>query len=127
MEPFKQVRLPCDGGGQGRRVTGSLPFPTGLLDGQATPGRPVDVQPPRDGSLLASDDDNGAIHRISYKAKERWDALPEKAFRHGSTRIKADRGRCETCFIHANPCRKCFDNPFPDFTKRSRDSHAVDQ
>jgi glucose/arabinose dehydrogenase len=30
-------------------------------------GRPVDVQPMPDGSLLVSDDWNGAIWRITYK------------------------------------------------------------
>lgn len=50
----------------GSKVTGQQPFLTGFLDGQKTLGRPVDVQPLADGSLLVSDDDNGAIYRISY-------------------------------------------------------------
>ncbi|HEX7348071.1 MAG TPA: PQQ-dependent sugar dehydrogenase [Rhodanobacteraceae bacterium] len=45
------------------------PFLTGFLAGQKTLGRPVDVQPLRDGSLLVSDDDNGAIYRITYDGK----------------------------------------------------------
>lgn len=51
------------------KVTGSEPFLTGFLEGQKTLGRPVDVQPLRDGSLLVSDDDNGAIYRVTYRAK----------------------------------------------------------
>jgi glucose/arabinose dehydrogenase len=50
----------------GGRVRDQQPFLTGFLDGQKTLGRPVDVQPLADGSLLVSDDDNGAIYRISY-------------------------------------------------------------
>lgn len=50
----------------GSRVSDQQPFLTGFLDGQRTLGRPVDVQPLQDGSLLVSDDDNGAIYRISY-------------------------------------------------------------
>lgn len=53
--------------GEDGKVTGSQPFLTGFLDGQKTLGRPVDVQPLRDGSLLVSDDHNGAIYRITYE------------------------------------------------------------
>jgi glucose/arabinose dehydrogenase len=42
------------------------PFLTGFLKGNAYIGRPVDVQPMADGSLLISDDWNGAIYRVSY-------------------------------------------------------------
>jgi glucose/arabinose dehydrogenase len=52
--------------GKDGKVTGPQPFLTGFLDGQKTLGRPADVQPMRDGSLLVSDDDNGAIYRITY-------------------------------------------------------------
>ncbi|HEX7324394.1 MAG TPA: PQQ-dependent sugar dehydrogenase [Rhodanobacteraceae bacterium] len=48
------------------KATGSTPFLTGFLAGQKTLGRPADVQPLRDGSLLVSDDYNGAIYRITY-------------------------------------------------------------
>ncbi len=51
------------------KVGGSQPFLTGFLDGQKALGRPADVQPLRDGSLLVSDDDNGVIYRITHKAK----------------------------------------------------------
>ncbi len=46
------------------------PFITGFLVDNSYIGRPVDVQQMADGSLLLSDDWNGAIYRISYgKAK----------------------------------------------------------
>lgn len=48
------------------KVTGAQPFLTGFLDGQKTLGRPADVQPLRDGSLLVSDDDNGVIYRVTF-------------------------------------------------------------
>lgn len=51
---------------QGDNVLSQQPFLTGFLDGQNTLGRPVDVQPLPDGSLLVSDDDNGAIYRVTY-------------------------------------------------------------
>lgn len=43
------------------------PFAEGWLQGEEFWGRPVDVQVAKDGSLLVSDDWNGAIYRISYK------------------------------------------------------------
>ena len=55
--------------GKHGEVTGSQPFLTGFLDGQKTLGRPADVQPMRDGSLLVSDDFNGVIYRITYGPK----------------------------------------------------------
>lgn len=46
------------------------PFITGFLVDNKYIGRPVDVQPMADGSMLVSDDWNGAIYRITYgKAK----------------------------------------------------------
>ncbi|WP_192898648.1 PQQ-dependent sugar dehydrogenase [Crenalkalicoccus roseus] len=52
--------------GEGR-VTAVEPFLTGLLDeaNNRFLGRPVDVLQLRDGSLLVSDEQNGAIYRIS--------------------------------------------------------------
>ena len=50
----------------GTKARDQQPFLTGFLDGQKTLGRPVDVQPLADGSLLVSDDDNGAIYRVTY-------------------------------------------------------------
>lgn len=51
----------------GTKVVKSEPFATGLLNGQDILERLVDVQVMSDGSLLVSDDWNGAIYRISYK------------------------------------------------------------
>jgi glucose/arabinose dehydrogenase len=42
------------------------PFLTGFLADNNYFGRPVDVQPMRDGSLLISDDWNGAVYRVTY-------------------------------------------------------------
>jgi glucose/arabinose dehydrogenase len=44
------------------------PFMTGFLDATTNAfwGRPVDVQPLSDGSLLVSDEFNGAIYRVTY-------------------------------------------------------------
>jgi glucose/arabinose dehydrogenase len=44
------------------------PFMTGLVENNEYLGRPVDVLVMKDGSLLVSDDHNGAIYRISYAA-----------------------------------------------------------
>jgi len=42
------------------------PFITGFLDNNNYVGRPVDVMQMKDGSLLVSDDWNGAVYRITY-------------------------------------------------------------
>ena len=42
-------------------------FAHGWLEGEKFWGRPVDVQVMRDGSLVVSDDWNGAIYRVSHK------------------------------------------------------------
>jgi glucose/arabinose dehydrogenase len=42
------------------------PLITGFLEDNKYLGRPVDVLPMKDGSLLVSDDWNGAVYRISY-------------------------------------------------------------
>ncbi len=42
------------------------PFLTGFIEDNKYVGRPVDVLPMKDGSLLVSDDWNGAIYRITY-------------------------------------------------------------
>ena len=58
------ARIGADGA-----VTGIEPFLTGFRDegsdGGAFRGRPVDLLQRRDGSLLVSDEQNGAIYRIS--------------------------------------------------------------
>lgn len=45
------------------------PFMTGLVENNDYLGRPVDVLVLKDGSMLVSDDHNGAIYRVSYKGK----------------------------------------------------------
>jgi glucose/arabinose dehydrogenase len=45
------------------------PFMTGFLLGDSVSGRPVDVQPLKDGSLLVSDDKAGAIYQVTYSKK----------------------------------------------------------
>jgi len=45
------------------------PFITGWLEGENFWGRPVDVQVLKDGSMLVSDDETGAIFRVSYNKK----------------------------------------------------------
>ncbi len=52
------------------------PFMTGLLDpkGNEFSGRPVYLLQMKDGSLLVSDEQNGAIYRISYDAKNQKQA-----------------------------------------------------
>jgi glucose/arabinose dehydrogenase len=47
-------------------VKGQEPFMTGFIQNNNYVGRPVDVQPMKDGSLLISDDYEGAIYRITY-------------------------------------------------------------
>jgi glucose/arabinose dehydrogenase len=49
-------------------VTGVEPFLTGFRDdaGQRFLGRPVDVHVMRDGALLVSDEQNGAIYRVTH-------------------------------------------------------------
>jgi glucose/arabinose dehydrogenase len=47
-------------------VSRSEPFMTGWVEGNQYLARPVDVMQMKDGSLLVSDDHNGAIYRISY-------------------------------------------------------------
>jgi glucose/arabinose dehydrogenase len=42
------------------------PFITGFIVDNKYIGRPVDVQPMKDGSLLISDDYDGAVYRVSY-------------------------------------------------------------
>ena len=46
------------------RVRSAEPFLTGFLDGERAWGRPVDVLVDHDGSLLVSDDAQGAVYRV---------------------------------------------------------------
>jgi glucose/arabinose dehydrogenase len=59
---YRVVRVEIDGD----KVVRVTPFLTGFLDGQTTLGRPVAVIVAPDGALLVSDDDMGAIYRITY-------------------------------------------------------------
>ncbi len=47
-------------------ITKMEPFLTGLVENNEYLGRPVDVLVLKDGSMLVSDDHNGAIYRVSY-------------------------------------------------------------
>ncbi len=59
------VKLNKDG-----TVKSMEPFITGFLENNSYIGRPVDVLQMKDGSLLVSDDWNGAVYRVTYgKAK----------------------------------------------------------
>ncbi len=58
------VKLNKDG-----TVKSMEPFMTGFLEDNKYIGRPVDVLQLKDGSLLVSDDWNGAIYRITYGQK----------------------------------------------------------
>ncbi|NID16483.1 PQQ-dependent sugar dehydrogenase [Luteibacter yeojuensis] len=51
----------------GNKVVSYEPLVEGFLKDEEVSGRPADVQPLPDGSLLVSDDDNGAIYRVTYK------------------------------------------------------------
>jgi glucose/arabinose dehydrogenase len=42
------------------------PLITGFLEDNKNIGRPVDVLQMKDGSLLVSDDWNGAVYRVTY-------------------------------------------------------------
>ena len=46
------------------------PFLTGLIENNQYLGRPADVHVMKDGSLLVSDDHNGAIYRITYSGSK---------------------------------------------------------
>jgi glucose/arabinose dehydrogenase len=65
MLGYDVVVAKLDGEG---KVIGIEPFLTGMLDEGTNRfhGRPVDVLQMRDGSLLISDEQNGAIYRVSY-------------------------------------------------------------
>ena len=45
------------------------PLITGFLEDNKYIGRPVDVLQLKDGSILVSDDWNGAVYRVSYGKK----------------------------------------------------------
>ncbi len=51
----------------GSKVLSYQPLITGFMQNEKAWGRPVDVQPLPDGSLLVSDDLAGAVYRVTYK------------------------------------------------------------
>ena len=53
-------------GDAGRFAEGHHALPAALAEHQDGVGRPVDVLQLKDGSLLVSDDWNGAVYRITY-------------------------------------------------------------
>ena len=55
------VKLDKDG-----KVKSMEPLITGFLENNSYIGRPVDVLPMKDGSVLVSDDWNGAVYRVTY-------------------------------------------------------------
>ena len=84
------------------RVAQVEPFLTGLVKDNQYLGRPVDVMVMKDGSLLVSDDHNGAIYRISYGVKGRAPAeLDELARRRPLTST-----RQWTCCCPCSPGRR---------------------
>jgi len=65
LNGYDVVRVTIDAGGRNARVR---PFLTGFMDAATNKfwGRPVDVMQMPDGALLVSDEQNGAIYRVSY-------------------------------------------------------------
>jgi glucose/arabinose dehydrogenase len=55
------VKLNKDG-----TVKSKEPFITGFLEDNKYIGRPVDIMQLKDGSILVSDDWNGAVYRVTY-------------------------------------------------------------
>ncbi len=73
MEPGEEVRLRRVGRQNQPDGTAKIePFLTGLLDEAKNEfyGRPTYVLQMADGSLLVSDEQNGATYRISYSAPQ---------------------------------------------------------
>jgi glucose/arabinose dehydrogenase len=52
---------------KGSKVVSYEPLITGFMHDESAWGRPVDVQPLPDGSVLVSDDLAGAIYRVTYQ------------------------------------------------------------
>ena len=53
----------------GDKVASYEPLIEGFMQDEKAWGRPADVQPLPDGSLLVSDDEAGAVYRVTYQAK----------------------------------------------------------
>jgi glucose/arabinose dehydrogenase len=62
---YRVMRVELDGD----RAVSYEVFASGWLQGEEAWGRPVDVQVMPDGALLVSDDEAGAIYRISYSGR----------------------------------------------------------
>lgn len=62
---YRVMRVPFAGG----RPAGYQPFIDGWLQGERVWGRPVDLEPMPDGSLLLSDDVLGVVYRIVYRGE----------------------------------------------------------
>ena len=72
MEIENAILMPVMNGSasnSGKKRLPVEPFMTGFLEDNKYVGRPVDVLQLKDGSLLVSDDWNGAIYRITYGQK----------------------------------------------------------
>ena len=63
---YKVVRISTNEKGEKSQQT----FIDGFLQGQRSWGRPVDFLVMPDGAMLLSDDQNGVIYRISYRAHD---------------------------------------------------------
>jgi glucose/arabinose dehydrogenase len=77
LNGYDVVRVNVSADGKARMT----PFMMGFMDGHKNTfwGRPVDVLAMPDGSLLVSDEQNGAIYRVSYgKKEEPAKAAPKK-------------------------------------------------
>ena len=59
-----------------RQVVTVEPFLTGFVEKNDYVGRPVDVHVMKDGSLLVSDDHNGAIYRVTYVGSQAATTTP---------------------------------------------------
>jgi len=55
------------------------PFITGFIENNNYLGRPADLEVMKDGSLLISDDYNGAVYRVSYAPQR---SSPQISGRH---------------------------------------------
>ena len=65
---YEIVRIHYDDG----RPVSIKPFLTGFLTNNGSTGRPVGIAFSKDGSLLFTDDQNGAIYKISYRGSKTY-------------------------------------------------------
>ena len=80
------------------------PLLTGFLENNKYVGRPVDVMQMKDGSLLVSDDWNGAVYRITYgkpKVARSSNQLANRRTRHAGVQgIQLAPSDTDTCLPH---------------------------